>query len=281
MEPAITVSVPAEMTLTEEQKVQLSALVEVKLEESKTLTMISTDEQFQTVGEQLRVIAQLRERIRGTLKPYIEFWHQGHKAHTDLLATLDGPLEALERSMKQGLARYQREQEEARRREDERLRREAEELRRKLEEEERKRRELETAAARRRLEEEALAEAASRAAAGDQETAELILEHAVHQTKLMPESAAQVPMVVLAPVLAVTTPKLRGVAFRELPRWRMHCGHERADDPTCPACQSVPREYLVLDSKRVQSRVNGFGVNASIPGIEVWMECATSVRRKS
>jgi hypothetical protein len=53
-----------------------------------------------------------------------------------------------------------------------------------------KRRELEAAAARRRLEEEALAEAANRAAAGDQETAELILEHAVHQTKLMPEFGA-------------------------------------------------------------------------------------------
>jgi hypothetical protein len=61
MEPAITISVPAEMTLAEEQKVQLSTLVEVKLEESKTLTMISTDEQFVTAGEQLKVIAQLPE----------------------------------------------------------------------------------------------------------------------------------------------------------------------------------------------------------------------------
>ena len=281
MEAAITVSVPVEMTLAEEQKVRLSTLVERKLEETNTLTIVSGDAQFETAGEQLKIIAQLRERIKGTLKPYIEFWHKGHKAHTELLATLDGPLEARERSMKQGLARYQREKEEARRREEERLRREAEELRRKLEEEERQRRELEAAAARRRLEEEALTEAEARAAAGDHETAALILEHAVHQTKLMPQSSAQVPLVVLAPVVAVTTPKLRGVAFRELPRWRMQCGHERADDPTCPACQSVPREYLVLDSKRVQSRVNGFGVNARIPGIEVWMECATIVRRKS
>jgi hypothetical protein len=281
MEAAITVSVPAEMTLAEEQKVQLSTLVHRKLEETKTLTLVSTDEQFETAGEQVKIVAQLRERLKGTLKPYIEFWHKGHKAHTELLATLDGPLEARERSMKQGLARYQREKEEARRREEERLRREAEELRCKLEEEERKRRELEAAAARRRLEEEALAEAENRAAAGDQETAELILEHAVQQTKLMPESSAHVPMVVLAPIVPVTTPTLRGVAFRELPRWRMQCGHERADDPSCPTCESVPREYLVLDPRRVQARVSGFGINANIPGIEVWMECATSVRRKS
>jgi len=61
----------------------------------------------------------------------------------------------------------------------------------------------------------------------------------------------------------------------------MECGHERADDPKCATCQSVPREYLVLDPRRVQARVNGFGVNANILGIQVWMECETSVRRKS
>ena len=60
----------------------------------------------------------------------------------------------------------------------------------------------------------------------------------------------------------------------------MECGHERADDPKCAQCGSVPREYLLLDPKRVQARVNGFGMNANIPGIEVWMECETSVRRK-
>ena len=96
----------------------------------------------------------------------------------------------------------------------------------------------------------------------------------------MPEPSPHVPVVVLAPAVAVTTPKVRGVGFREVPKWRMTCGHERADDPKCPTCQSVPREYLVLDPKRVQARVNGFGINANIPGIEVWMECETSVRRK-
>jgi hypothetical protein len=273
--------VPAELTLHEDRKVNLAALVQAKLEETKTLPLVSTDEQFEMAGEQLKIIAQLRERIKGTLKPHIEFWHKGHKAHTELLATLDGPLEARERSMKQGLARHQREKEEARRREEERLRREAEELRRKLEEEERKRRELEAAAARRRLGEGALAEAEARAAAGEHETAELILEPALEQTSAVTDRLPQAPAMVLAPVVAVTTPKVCGVAFREVPRWQMACGHERADDPSCSICQSVPREYLVLDSRRVQARINGFGVNANIPGIEVWMECETTVRRKS
>ena len=280
METAITLVNPPALRLAEDEKGQLSALVQVKLEETKTLTIVSTDEQFETAGEQLKAIAQLRERIKGTLKPFIEFWHQRHKAHTGVLATLDGPLEARERSMKQGLARYQKEKEEARRREEERLRREAEELRRRLEEEDRKRREMEAAAARQKLEEEALAEAAAREAAGDHQTAELILEHAVQQTEIVPEPTLRVPVVVLAPVVAVTTPKVRGVGFRQVPKWRMQCGHERGDDPKCATCQSVPREYLVLDPKRVQARVNGFGVNANIPGIEVWMDCETSVRRR-
>ena len=88
------------------------------------------------------------------------------------------------------------------------------------------------------------------------------------------------PVVVLTPVVAVTTPKVRGLGFRQVPRWRLDCGHERADDPKCATCRSVPREYLVLDPKRVQARVNGFGVNANIPGIEVWLESQTNVRRK-
>src|SRR5947209_4610180 len=233
MEPAIPLISPPELKLAEDRKAELSALVQAKLEETKTLTIVSTDEQFEAAGEQLKAIAQLRERIKGTLKPFIEFWHQGHKAHTQLLAIMEGPLEARERSMKQGLARYQREKEEARRREEERLRREAEELRRRLEEEDRERREVEAAAARRKLEEEALAEAAAREAAGDHKTAELILEHAVQQTEAVPELSPQVPVVVLAPVVAVTTPKVRGVGFREVAKWRMQCGHDKADDPKC------------------------------------------------
>jgi hypothetical protein len=280
METAITLTIPAELNLAEELKAELSALVQARLEETKTLTVVSTDEQFQAAGEHVKAIAQLRSRLESVVRPYIDFWHRGHKAHTQLLATLDGPLDARERSIKQGLARYQREKEEARRREEERLRREAEELRRKLEEEDRKRRELEAEAAKRKLEEEALAEAASRAAEGDHETATLILNHAVEQVETLPEPAPCVPIILVAPVAQATAPKVRGVGFREVPKWRMKCGHERADNPKCATCQSVLREYLVLDPKRVQARVNGFGVNANIPGIEVWMESQTSVRRK-
>ncbi len=99
-------------------------------------------------------------------------------------------------------------------------------------------------------------------------------------SEVTPEPTPQVPVVLFSSVVEAATPEVRGVGFRQVPKWRMQCGHERADDSQCETCQSVPREYLVLDPKCVQARVNGFGVNANIPGIEVWMDCETSVRRK-
>lgn len=280
MEDSLTLVTPPELMLAEGEKAQLSGCIQGKLAETQTLTVVSTDEQFENAGKELVAIAQLRAMLEARLRPYIEFWHRGHKLHTQLLATLDGPLQARERSMKQGLARYQREKEEARRREEERLRREAEEQRRRIEEEDRRRREKAAEAERRKLEEEALAEAARREAEGDSETAELILEHAMEETKTAPPPTPPPAIVLVAPVVKAEGPKVRGIGFREVARWRMRCGHERADNLNCQVCRSVPREYLVLDPKRVQARVNGFGVNSNIPGIEVWMEPRTSVRRK-
>jgi hypothetical protein len=280
METALALASPPELMLAEEENTQLSGLVEAKLAETQTLTVVTTDEAFESAGKELLAIAQLRTKLEAALRPYIEFWHRGHKAHTQLLATLDGPLDARERSMKQGLARYQREKEEARRREEERLRKEAEELRRKLEDEDRDRREKEAEAERRRQEEEALAEAARREAEGDSETAELILEQAIQESGCKPAVVPQPSVVLLAPVLRREVPKVRGVGFREVPKWGMKCRHERADNLNCEVCRSVPREYLLLDPKRVQARVSTFGTSANIPGIEVWMDCTTSVRRK-
>jgi hypothetical protein len=280
MERALTLASPPDLTLAEEEKSQLSDLVEAKLAETQTLTVITTDEAFESAGKELLAIAQLRTKLEAALRPYIEFWHRGHKAHTQLLTTLDGPLGAREHSMKQGLARYQREKEEARRREEERLRKQAEELRRKLEDEDRKRRQEEVEAERQRQEEEALAEAARREAEGDSETAELILEHAIRENSAQPAVASQAAVILMPTVVQRQAPKVRGVGFREVPKWRMKCGHERADNLNCEICRSVPREYLVLDPKRVQARVGAFGTSANIPGIEVWMDCTASVRRK-
>ena len=43
METAITLVSPPDLTLAEDEKGQLSALVQIKLEETKTLTIVCTD----------------------------------------------------------------------------------------------------------------------------------------------------------------------------------------------------------------------------------------------
>ncbi len=113
METAIRLRGAPELMVADEEKTQLSSLAQAKLDEPKTLTVISNDKQFETAGEQVKSIGQLRQQLETLLRPHIDFWHQGHKAHKQLLATLDGPLEARERSIKQGLARYEREMEQA------------------------------------------------------------------------------------------------------------------------------------------------------------------------
>ncbi len=105
METAIKLRGAPELMVVDEEKAQVSSLVQGKLDETSTLTIISNDAQFGTAGNQVKSIAHLRRQVEALLRPYIDFWHRGHKAHTQLLAALDGPLEARERSIKQGLAR--------------------------------------------------------------------------------------------------------------------------------------------------------------------------------
>lgn len=173
--------------LAEEEKAEPSALVQARLTETQTLTVITSDEAFESAGKGLVVFAQLRTRLEAALRPYIEFWHRGHEAHTELLATLDGSFEAGERSMKQGSARYERRKEEARRRQERpnesRLKSSGENWKTKI-----------ASAGKRKLnrkrqrqEDEVLAEAARPEAEGDHETAELTLERSLEENMKAPQ----------------------------------------------------------------------------------------------
>ena len=261
METAITLVNPPDLTLAEDEKGQLSALVQVKLEETKTLTIVSTDEQFETAGEQLKAVAQLRERIKGTLKPSTGRWKRGavQEARSGAVpkgergrpapgggaASARGRGTAAEagrgRSQAEGNGGCSREAE-ARRRSPCRGRGP------------RGRRGPSN-----RGTDPGARGPANRGCAG----AHAAGARGGPGSRGGSENAE--------------SPRRR---LRQVQRWRTECGHERANDLKCATCQSVPREYLVLDPKRVQARVNGFGVNANIPGIEVWMDCETSVRRK-
>ena len=77
---------------------------------------------------------------------------------------------------------------------------------------------MEADTAKRRLEDEALAEAAVREAEGDHETATLIRNHAVEHVETVQQPAPSAPMELVAPVAQATAPKVRGVGFREVPK---------------------------------------------------------------
>ena len=55
METAIALVSPPELNLPSEQESELSVLVQSRLEETKTLTVVSTDQQFQAAGEAVEV----------------------------------------------------------------------------------------------------------------------------------------------------------------------------------------------------------------------------------
>ncbi len=68
METALALIIPPELNLAEDEKAELSALVQARLEETKTLTVVSTDEQFQIAGEQVKGIAQFRSRLESAVR---------------------------------------------------------------------------------------------------------------------------------------------------------------------------------------------------------------------
>jgi len=68
METALALIIPPELNLAEDEKGELSALVQARLEETKTLTVVSTDEQFQIAGEQVKGIAQFRSRLESAVR---------------------------------------------------------------------------------------------------------------------------------------------------------------------------------------------------------------------
>lgn len=72
-ETALTLISPPDLRLPETEETNLSALVEKKIEETKTLTMVSTDKQFEAAGEELKAIAQLRSHLERAIRPYITF----------------------------------------------------------------------------------------------------------------------------------------------------------------------------------------------------------------
>jgi len=81
------------------------------------------------------------------------------------------------------------------------------------------------------------------------------------------EEIIQTPIPMVAPVVAPTFKRAAGVSARQAWKWRL------VDE------NKVPREYLIIDEKKINSIVRAMGAKANIPGIEVYPEIITAVRR--
>lgn len=123
----------------------------------------------------------------------------------------------------------------------------AEQERKRREEEVRLRREQEKAEEDRRLQEAEAAEAA-----GDHEEAAAIIEE---------------PIFTPPPVVAPSTPKLKS-SIRTLWRWRMK-------NPNL-----IPREYLMVDEKKINGIVNSLKGATKIPGVEVYPTDSVATGRR-
>ena len=102
----------------------------------------------------------------------------------------------------------------------------------------------------------AAAAAASAAAAAADRKADRVEARGADRVAAIQEQAQQV----VAPVLQREAPKVSGVNTRKVAKYRV----------TNPAL--VPREYLMIDDKKLGGVVRSLKLDARIAGVEVWLE---------
>jgi hypothetical protein len=185
---------------------------------------------YLTACELLKGIKALRQKIGETFDPHIKRAFEAHRALCREKADAEAPLTEAEMILKRALVAWDTEQERLRREEERRL---ADEARRQEEQ-----RRLEEAAA---LEREA------------ERTQDPQLREEAHA---LFEQPIETPTV----VVAKSTPKVSGITYRELWKYRI------AD------ASKVPREYLKVDDIRIGGVVRALKGGTKIPGVEVYVE---------
>ena len=218
--------------------------------------VIADPESYEYAGMVVRDIAGYMKRVGEVFDPICTAADHARKVAVAQRDGLLKPAKAAKTTLgirmaawEQNQARIRREAEEAARRERERLEREARE---------------QAAAEQRRLQAEAeerrLQEAVALEARGDRAGADRLIAAPI-----------PVPTVVAAPVfapqpIAMAAPKLDGVSYRD--EWDF----ELVD----PAL--VPREFLIVDDKKVRGVVKAMRNMTNIPGVRAFSRRAQSVK---
>ena len=184
---------------------------------------VATAEQFREAAEFKRIIREYRKRVSDFMDPRIDAANKLHKSLTRGKKELDLPAAEAEKIVDAELGRYNADEERKAKEEQARLQ----------------------AQAKKDQEDAALRQAQSVSEAGDQATADRILDQATE--------AGTVPAVSVAPA----TPKVEGLYFVE------EYGFVIKD----PAL--VPMEYRTIDEKKIGGVVRATKGTVKIPGVEV------------
>ncbi|MFA5158726.1 MAG: hypothetical protein WC451_06110 [Patescibacteria group bacterium] len=201
-------------------------------EQAKQIVKIINNDDYTRAGQILLTIKEIRKKIENTFKPIKQKMDAAKKEVLDQEKLADKPLAEAESYIKPLIAQYNAEQERIRQEEENRLR----EIARKQEEE-------------RRLQEAVAAEQS-----GNKEEAEAIIEAPV-----------QAPPV----VVQKTVPKVQGVSFTKLWKFRI------------TNAALIPREYMIPHEQAIGSVVRNTKGAIQIPGIEIYSEDSVSAGRRA
>lgn len=183
--------------------------------------------------EILKVCKLMRRKIDDLMDPIIKRDNDMHKADLEQKRALKAPILTAEDIVKPQVASYRRKLEDAR-----------------WEAEEKARRAIE---AKKKEEEELLKKALKAEEKGEVEEAEDLLEEAVAKVEEAPQEVTDLKSVPKAP-----DPK--GTTLRKVWKYRI-------TDP-----EKVPREFMILDEKKIGFFARTYKGSKEIPGIEIYSE---------
>lgn len=189
--------------------------------------VIRDDSTYERAGNLLVAVKEKMKAVAEVFDPIVSAAHAAHKTAVAQRSKVLDPLAKVEDTLKPAMAKYHE-----------------------AKEREREKREADARALlQRQQEDRTLEQAAALEREGRTEEAEQVL-------------AAPIPQAMV--VLESSTPKVKGVSFREV--WKFAIENEAL----------IPREFLAVDEAKIRKVVAAMQRNTRIPGVRVWPEPGVS-----
>lgn len=199
------------------------------LEQQALALQIDSVEEYEDAAEFLMRIKTYEKEVHERCDPVCEDTHKAHKTATKQRADFLAPAKRAETAVKKKIVVWSTEQERIRQKEQDRL----------------------DAEAKKRAEDEKLAEAQEAEDMGDTDLANEILDE---------------PVTAMAPVVKTARPKVAGVSLSKKVVFEI----------TTPSL--LPKMYMMPDVPKIRKQVAATGMDTNIPGVTVRLETGVSAR---